>query len=139
MTEALIIKYSATLENLSEISSKVLSAAADRGLNKKQLNDLELSLEEAIVNICNYASEGRDGKLEVIVDTDKDGRIVVQVIDNGIAFDPLSIPDPDLTVDIADRPIGGLGIFLIRNLMDDVKYRRENNKNILELIITPEA
>ena len=137
MPEALHINGSASLENLPEITGKVLSTAAACGLNTKQLGELELSVEEAIVNICNYAHEGREGELEIITDTDANGRLVVQIIDNGVAFDPLSVPDPDLTVDIADRPIGGLGIFLIKKLMDDVRYRRENNRNILELVIAP--
>ena len=137
MPEAMHINCSASLKSLPEITGKVLATAATCGLNKKQLGELELSVEEAIVNICSYAHEGSDGELEIIADTDPDGRLVVQIIDNGIAFDPLSVPEPDLTVDIADRPIGGLGVFLIKKMMDLVRYRREDGKNILELIIAP--
>ena len=137
MPEALHITCSASLENLPEIMGKLLVTAADCGLSKAELGELELSVEEAIVNVCNYAHKENDGELELIADTGPDGRLAVQIIDNGVAFDPLSAPEPDLTVDIADRQIGGLGVFLIKKLMDDVSYRRENNKNILELIIAP--
>jgi anti-sigma regulatory factor (Ser/Thr protein kinase) len=58
---------------------------------------------------------------------------VIQVTDSAPAFDPLSLPDPELDGDIEDRKIGGLGIYLVRQVMDTISYRYENGKNILTL------
>ena len=61
----------------------------------------------------------------------KDGTLSMEIADNGIAFDPLQLPAPDLHAEIDDRPIGGLGIFLVRELMDSVTYRRDGDWNRL--------
>jgi anti-sigma regulatory factor (Ser/Thr protein kinase) len=64
--------------------------------------------------------------------TGKNG-IIVELRDNGIAFDPLSRPEPDIGVPVERRPIGGLGIMLIKKTMDELKYKRENNQNIFTM------
>lgn len=132
------IKCSASMENLADVVSKVLLTAENCGLNNKRTGELELAFEEALVNVFNYAYPGTTGNIEIIAHNDKKNRFIVQIIDDGKPFDPLTAPEPDLDKDIADRQIGGLGIFLIKKLMDDVKYRREKNRNILELIVNPE-
>jgi serine/threonine-protein kinase RsbW len=60
--------------------------------------------------------------------------LIVEIIDDGIPFDPTSLKKPDLTLPAEERPIGGLGIFLITKIMDSVNYTRNNNQNILTLI-----
>jgi serine/threonine-protein kinase RsbW len=138
MPEKLRIKCSVSLETLTGIIGQVLAVAVDCGLNKTRLGELELALEEILVNILNHANTKNDNNVEIAASVDDDNSFVLQVIDDGMPFDPLAEPDPDLNVDIVDRPIGGLGIFLVKQLMDDVRYRRENEQNILELIIKRE-
>ena len=57
--------------------------------------------------------------------------IEAEVVDDAKAFDPLEAPDPDITADLEDRPIGGLGVFFVKTLMDEVRYRREDGRNHL--------
>ena len=91
-------------------------------------------MEEALVNIFNYAYHDNIGDVEVACSTDND-LFIVDIIDSGIPFNLLSYKDPDLISDISERKIGGLGVFLMKKLMDDVQYRRENDKNLLRFVV----
>ena len=62
-------------------------------------------------------------------------RFVVELIDEGVPFDPLAVEDPDMRAGVVDRPIGGLGIFLVRRVMDEVAYLRDGSRNVLKLVI----
>ncbi|MXZ10676.1 MAG: ATP-binding protein [Gemmatimonadetes bacterium] len=96
---------------------------------------VDLVLEELIVNTVNYGyDDDARHEIEVTLTSDEDV-FTVEIIDDGHAFNPLSdAPEPDLDAGIEDRPIGGLGIHLMRVMMDDVHYRREENKNHLTLV-----
>jgi len=122
----------AKLENLEQLLDFVMTAAAELDFDAKLKNKLRLAAEEVIVNVISYAYPDRDG--EVMIATEqtpqRDG-LRIEVSDAGIEFDPLTKPAPDLTVSVDERKIGGLGIFLVKELMDTVSYRRENGKNIL--------
>jgi len=92
------------------------------------------ALEEAATNVVMYAYDApRTGTvdIEVLVLEDK---VKTVLSDNGRAFDPTSAPEPDITAPGEDRPIGGLGIFLVRKLMDEVRYERRDGRNILTMI-----
>ena len=94
---------------------------------------LNLALEEAVTNVVMYAySEGTDGLVDITAETK--GQVLTFVIkDSGKAFDPTQKEEADITLSAEERPIGGLGIFLVMNLMDEVKYERENGYNILTM------
>lgn len=96
---------------------------------------LNLALEEAVTNVMMYAyPEGTDGLVEIKAIIRKDSLEFI-VADSGMPFDPTAAPAADISLDVEDRPIGGLGIFLVRNIMDEVQYTRsENGKNILSMI-----
>ncbi|MCE2431439.1 MAG: ATP-binding protein [Candidatus Latescibacteria bacterium] len=96
---------------------------------------VDLVLEELIVNTVNYGyDDDARHEIEVTLISDEDV-FTVEIIDDGHAFNPLEdAPEPDLDLGIEDRPIGGLGIHLMRVMMDDVHYRREQNKNHLTLV-----
>jgi serine/threonine-protein kinase RsbW len=128
------IKLPAKLDNLYKFLDVVSSCAKGQGFAQKRINDIELAIEEALVNIFNYAYQDNTGDIEVICSLDND-LFMIDIIDSGIPFDLLLHKDPDLTSDISKRQIGGLGVFFIKTLMDDVKYRRENDKNILSFFI----
>lgn len=92
---------------------------------------LHLVIEELTSNIVGYAyPAGEDGELSVNVYAD-DAKVSLEFIDKGRPFNPLEAKAPDITLSIKERPIGGLGIFLVRQMMDDVTYRREDGCNIL--------
>ena len=95
--------------------------------------NLTLVLEEAVVNVINYAYP--PGKKESIYLSARmhEGSIILVLTDTGVEFDPTISPDADITLSAEDRPIGGLGIFLIRQIMNEVRYDRVDGKNILTL------
>lgn len=99
---------------------------------------VNLALEEAVVNVMNYAYPGETGR-PVTLSVDGDSKLMTfQLMDEGIAFDPTSHEAPDLTLSAEERPIGGLGIFLVEELMKEVRYERsEDGKNILTMIYEP--
>ncbi|HBL73398.1 MAG TPA: ATP-binding protein [Bacteroidales bacterium] len=97
------------------------------------LMPLNLVLEEALTNIIFYAYEpGTVNEIRLDFVTYAD-RLEITLTDSGKPFDPTVSPDPDISLSAEDRPIGGLGIFLIRKLMDTVDYQRKNEQNILTL------
>lgn len=103
------------------------------GLPESMNMPINLALEEAVSNVMLYAYPNQSG--QVLVEADKVGReITFSISDSGIPFDPTQQDEPDITKSVEERPIGGLGIFLVRQIMDDIHYKRKNNKNILTLI-----
>jgi anti-sigma regulatory factor (Ser/Thr protein kinase) len=97
------------------------------------LNGFELALEEIFMNVVMHASRGGSvPQVEVSLTLAGDG-VTMAVEDNGPAFDPLSLPTPDVAANLGDRPIGGLGVFLVRRLMDAVSYQRVGACNRLSM------
>jgi len=86
-----------------------------------------------LVNVINYAYPDKYGNIEITYEVKEDKRFVVEIVDWGIPFDPLSLPKPDVEAPMEKRKVGGLGVYLIRTIMDEVNYRRDQNRNILTL------
>lgn len=123
----------ANVARLDELVAFV-EACADRfGLATKKKFGLLVALEEAFVNVCHYAYKEGEGDVSVGCGADGDA-FVVEIADSGDAFDVLSLPDPDTTADLMDRQIGGLGVYFIRSLTDQVSYRREAGQNIVRMV-----
>jgi serine/threonine-protein kinase RsbW len=132
--EADTFKRAARVENLA-VFIEFVEGCADRcGLDSKRKFGLLVALEEAFVNVCHYAYPDGEGDAELVCGCDGED-FVVEIADNGIPFDVLSLPDPDTTADIMDRDIGGLGVYFIRKMTDEVSYRREGGRNILRLVL----
>ena len=129
------IRLPAKRENLEKFSEQILQCAEKQGIDRKRLMQINLSLEEVLVNICDYSYRDNEGDIEVICGLDNDNRFVIEITDSGIPFDIDSFDEPDLNADISERKVGGLGIYLIKKMMDDIQYRFEDNKNILKLIV----
>ena len=95
---------------------------------------LNLALEEAVSNVIMYAyPQGSDGLVDIEAVITED-RLKFIISDSGQPFDPTAAPEADITLDVEDRPIGGLGIFLVRNIMDEVHYERADGKNLFTMI-----
>ena len=96
---------------------------------------INLALEEAVCNVIQYAyPEGTAGNMRL--EAVKDGnRLRFTLTDGGKVFDPTAVPEADISASVEDRPVGGLGIHLIRTIMDSVHYERKDGKNVLTLII----
>jgi len=126
--------FPATVDAVPDIIAQIAGAAGAWGLHPRRLMQLELAVEEAVVNICLYAYEVPPGELLVRIEPGE-SRFVVELIDEGVPFDPLAVEDPEVHAGAADRAIGGLGIFLVRRVMDEVAYLRDGSRNILKLVI----
>ncbi|HRY28472.1 MAG TPA: ATP-binding protein [Elusimicrobiota bacterium] len=126
--------FPAVLDNLEGMIAFVLEHAGKVGFSKEQMGELRLASEEALVNVVRYAYPSGPGSVDVACGPVEDGRgICIEISDSGIPFDPLSLPAPDTNLSMEQRKIGGLGIFMIRKIMDKVLYRREGARNVLTL------
>jgi len=124
--------FPAALERLDEVAELVAVAAGEAGVPAHRGQQLALAVEEAFTNVCRHAYGGGGG--DVLVRAGVDGEaFVVELSDWGPAFDPLSRPEPDTRAALADRTPGGLGILLIRRLMDAVEYERSTDANVLRM------
>lgn len=98
-----------------------------------QASAFELALEEVFANIVMHGSQpGRIASVEVSLALAECG-ITMMIEDDGPAFDPLTLPAPDITASLADRPVGGLGVFLVQQVMDSVSYQRVGGRNRLTM------
>jgi anti-sigma regulatory factor (Ser/Thr protein kinase) len=109
----------------------VMDAAKAAGLNKEQLWKLELVFEEVVVNVIRYAYPAGTPDTVSVGYAVHENHFAVQVRDSGKPFDPIAGADPDLTLGIAERRIGGLGRFLTRQLASHAEYARQDGHNVL--------
>jgi anti-sigma regulatory factor (Ser/Thr protein kinase) len=106
-----------------------------KNLPEKAVYDMKLSCEEVLLNIVSYAYPDGDGQLDISWEDDTERRLLnVTFEDSGIPFNPLQKEEPDLTIPMREKKIGGLGIMLVRKLMDEVQYAYIDGKNRLTII-----
>lgn len=123
------MRFAAKFEFLDEIREFVGEVARAGGFSEREIYNIQLASDEAASNIIEHAYAGiSNGTLEVSCEV-KNGVMTIILVDHGAPFDPSEIPTPDLTADLSERKIGGLGIYLMRKLMDEVHYKAEPEKN----------
>lgn len=135
MGKRLSLQVAANLDALQQVQNAVEEFGEAQNWPQKLIYQINLVLEELSVNIINYAYDGDEAqKFDIRMALEAD-TLTIDIIDGGRAFNPLSeAPEPDLTSDVEDRPIGGLGVYLVRKVMDDLHYRREMDKNHITLV-----
>ena len=119
---------------VGEIVELVGTEASRAGLATLRIERLQVAVEEAVVNVATHAYGGNAGDIRIRI-RQEDGRFLVEVEDDGPAFDSLLASPPDTAQALEERRAGGLGIMLIRRFTDDLRYRREQNRNILTLVV----
>ena len=112
---------------------EALMASEDMPISDELQFKLRLCIEEVVENIVNYAYDGGKGWVEVGTHLDSD-TLTITLKDEGIPFNPLEKEDPDITLSAEERQIGGLGIFLCKQMMDKLEYERTDNCNIFKMI-----
>lgn len=133
----LVFRENLTLNNkvseISKLNAFVQSATASLNMEKGLANRIKLAVEEAVTNIIDYAyPNGTEGNIDITIEADEN-RIRFIITDSGAEFDPTGVSKADTTLSVDDRPIGGLGVFLVRNLMDSINYEHTDGKNVLRM------
>lgn len=121
------------VDELTKLPEFVDTVCEEAGVDMALIASLNLALEEAATNVVLYAYDGGTGFVDIdAIYTPQQLKFVIT--DTGIPFDPTQMKDADITLSVEERPIGGLGIFLVRQIMDTVHYERVNDHNVLTLI-----
>ena len=127
-------KIQLTLRNqLSEIerlANAVMQFGRENKFSDKTIFDINLALEEVVNNIISYAYKDKDEHQITIHMELEDKDLVLKVEDDGLPFNPLEVAEPDINKPIEEREPGGLGLFFVRNLTDELDYKRDKDKNI---------
>ncbi len=129
------IEMPAKIENMGNLIETVIDCARKNNIDEKNILRIELAIEEVLTNVIKYAYESEPGDVHVTCFFDKGNHFTIEIEDQGIPFDALSIDEPDISGDISERKIGGLGIFLLKQTMSDVTYERKKESNILRLTV----
>ena len=132
MNKAFTIRIKAKVEYIEDGLQPVIDALEEAGVAHKIIYKVRLALDEILTNVVSYAYKEGEGEVEIrcqIEDTPQ--TVILTIVDEGGEFNPLTVDEPELHAAVSDRPIGGLGLFLVKTVMDEVSYRRENNQNIL--------
>lgn len=121
-------------ESLDAFRNFVMTMAQSVPLASAVMSKLDLVLEEVLLNVMDYAyAPGRERTMDVGCGMLNDEFFQILVQDQGRPFNPLKQPPPDLTADIDNRMLGGLGVFLTKKMADQLQYRYERGRNILEI------
>lgn len=120
--------------NLSEIerlANTVMQFGKDNNFSDKSIFDINLALEEVVNNVISYAYKDKN-EHHITIHLELEGQeLMLKVKDDGIPFNPLGVRELDINKPLEERQPGGLGLFFVRNLTDELEYKREKNKNIL--------
>jgi anti-sigma regulatory factor (Ser/Thr protein kinase) len=119
------------IQQIPQLAEFVETIADEAGLDQGCAMNLNLALEEAVTNVIMYAYPPKTDGLVDIEAILRSNQLEFIISDSGTPFDPTAAPEADTTLGVDERQIGGLGIFLVRKIMDSVEYKREGDKNIL--------
>jgi serine/threonine-protein kinase RsbW len=133
MTSATTIVLRNQVAELERVGQLVAAFGAEHGLPSQVVFDLTLALDEILTNVMSYGYTDEADHEIVVRLSQQAGTLVAEVEDDGRPFNPLDVPPPDLDAAIEDRPIGGLGLHLVRRVSDGLDYERAAGKNRLVL------
>lgn len=124
----------ATIENVAAVTAFVDGQLEQLDCPVKTQMQVDIAIDELFGNIANYAYNPEVGVATVRVEvTDDPLAVVITFIDNGVPYDPLAKADPDITLSIEKRDVGGLGIYMVKKTMDDISYEYKDGQNILRI------
>ena len=131
MGEKVSIELKSELSELGRLAQIVAEFGQRHQLSSEAQFHTILALEEILSNVISYAyDDSKEHQISVCLLLEQ-GDLTVEVEDDGAPFDPLEAPEPDMQKPLKERPLGGLGIHLVRNVMDRLEYRRRDGRNLL--------
>lgn len=133
MSEQLTLQCKATATELAQILNQVTGLGLRQGWSAQAMAQVQLVVEELVVNIMNYGSQSGAETLIELTLVQEGQHLHLTLSDNGMAFDPLQVKAPDLSTDLDQRPVGGLGIYLVTQLVDELSYQRVGQWNQLQI------
>jgi len=126
------INVLANAKNWQKLYIEIKKFMSTISLRKKDISDVLLSSEEIFVNISNYAYPSKEGYVFINIKYSPQNNFVsILFEDSGTPFDPIKKANPNIKAPLKDRKIGGLGIYMVKRLMDNIEYQYKNGKNIL--------
>lgn len=129
-----LLRISAELHQLARVRQFVADTAAALGASAAEADDLVLAVDESVTNIIEHGYGGGPGEVEVEVAREAES-VIVRLRDSAALFDPTQLPDPDLSLTLDERPVGGLGAYLVRQLVDQVIHQASpRGGNVLTLV-----
>lgn len=128
------LKIEATVDNLPKVMEFIDGELEKAGCGMKQQMQIDIAVEEIFVNIANYAYAPGTGEATIRVSVvGQPAMATITFIDSGVPYNPLAKDDPDVTLSAEERQVGGLGIFMVKNSMDDMIYEYKDKQNVLTL------
>lgn len=131
MSQRFQITLAAELESLEKFRNFITSCCSKYAIPSETVLDLKLAVDEACTNIIEHGYKGTDPGSIILSFRIEPGRILVQITDFGHVFEPASTPKPDVEAALEDREMGGLGLFLIYQTMDNIDYQSSEEGNML--------
>ncbi|MBQ7570073.1 MAG: ATP-binding protein [Synergistaceae bacterium] len=129
------LKFDAKVEELDAVLAFLDTELESLDCPMKVQTELDLAVEELFVNIANYAYGDKTGyALMKFAELENARGVSITFVDEGMQYNPLERPDPDVTLPAEERPVGGLGIFLVKKIADEVNYNYSDGKNIFNFI-----
>lgn len=126
------ITVDATIDNVQTITDFVDERLEEMNCPVKAQMQLNIVIDELCSNVARYAYSDRTGKVTVSVDTvDKPMKVWLTFTDEGVPYNPLAKEDPDITLSAEERKLGGLGIYMVKKMMDEFRYEYKDGKNIV--------
>jgi anti-sigma regulatory factor (Ser/Thr protein kinase) len=126
------INLPASVDRLDDVFSFIDNAMRESLPDKEQQNNVKMAVEEIFVNIAQYAYPSGEGDVTVSVSVTPD-KLVIEFKDSGTPYNPLAKPDPDMSLPADKREVGGLGIYMVKNIMDEVSYEYRDGQNVLTI------
>ncbi|RKI38091.1 ATP-binding protein [bacterium D16-51] len=129
------LTIAATVENIQTVTDFVNEQLEAIGCPMKAQTQIDIAIDELFGNIVHYAYHPEIGAATVRVEVEEEPLAVrISFIDNGISYDPLARDDPDVTLSAEEREIGGLGIYMVKKIMDNISYEYKDGQNILRIL-----
>ena len=128
------LKLDAVIENIPQVTEWVDEQLEAMDCPMRAQMQIDIAIDELFSNIARYAYSPEIGEATVRIEAEDDPlAVIITFLDHGVPFDPLKRDDPDVTRTLEDREIGGLGIFMVKKTMDEIRYEYKDGENILSI------